>query len=57
MVIDGGWPTTPTYTPMQDQAEVDRILDKIAVVGMDGLTTDEKKRLNEASKRLRKKGS
>ncbi len=57
VVIDGGWPTTPTYTPMHDQAEVDRILDKIAVVGMDGLTTDEKKRLNEASKRLRKKGN
>ena len=57
VVIDGGWPTTPTYTPMQDQAEVDRILDKIAVVGMNGLSNDEKKRLNEASKRLRKKGT
>jgi hypothetical protein len=56
VVVDGPWPTTPTYTPMHDQAEVDAILDKIAAVGMDGLTSDEKKRLNEASKRLRKKG-
>lgn len=57
VVVEGRWPTTPTYTPMQDQAEVDRILDKIAVVGMDGLTADEKRRLNEASKRLRKQGN
>jgi uroporphyrinogen-III decarboxylase len=42
---------------MQDQAAVDRILDKIASVGMDGLTADEKKQLNEASKRLRKQGN
>ena len=57
VVVDGPWPTAPVYRPMQDQAEVDKILDKIAVVGMDGLTSDEKKRLNEASKRLRKGGS
>jgi membrane associated rhomboid family serine protease len=57
VVVDGPWPTTPVYKPMQDQAEVDQILDKIAVVGMDGLTADEKKRLNDASKRLRKGGS
>jgi membrane associated rhomboid family serine protease len=57
VVVDGPWPTTPIYKPMQDQAEVDKILDKIALVGMDGLTSDEKKRLNEASKRLRKGGS
>jgi len=57
VVVDGPWPTTPTYKPMPDQAEVDQILDKIALVGMDGLTSDEKRRLNEASKRLRKKGS
>ncbi len=56
VVVEGPWPTTPTYRPMQDQAEVDQILDKIALVGMDGLTADEKKRLNEASKRLRKQG-
>ena len=57
VVVDGPWPTTPMYRPMQDQAEVDQILDKIALVGMDGLTADEKKRLNEASKRLRKGGN
>lgn len=57
VVVDGPWPTTPVYRPMQDQAEVDKILDKIALVGMDGLTSDEKKRLNDASKRLRKGGS
>ena len=57
VVVDGPWPTTPAYKPMQDQAEVDQILDKIALVGMDGLTSDEKKRLNEASKRLRKQGN
>ncbi len=57
VVVDGPWPTTPVYRPMQDQAEVDTILDKIALVGMDGLTVDEKKRLNEASKRLRKGGT
>ena len=57
IVVDGPWPTTPVYRPMQDQAEVDQILDKIALVGMDGLTNDEKKRLNEASKRLRKGGT
>lgn len=57
VVIDGPWPTTPTYKPMHDQAEVDQILDKIALVGMDGLTADEKKRLNDASKRLRKGGN
>ena len=56
VVVHGGWPTTPTYTPMHDQAEVDRILDKIAAVGMDGLSSDEKKRINDASKRLRNKG-
>jgi len=57
VVVDGPWPTTPVYRPMQDQAEVDKILDKIALVGMDGLTSDEKKRLNDASKRLRKGGN
>jgi membrane associated rhomboid family serine protease len=57
-VIDGPWAgSAPAYKPMQDQAEVDKILDKIALVGMDGLTSDEKKRLNEASKRLRKQGN
>jgi membrane associated rhomboid family serine protease len=56
VVVDGPWPSTPVYKAMPDQAEVDQILDKIALVGMDGLTSDEKRRLNEASKRLRKRG-
>ena len=55
VVVDGPWPTSPPmYSPMQDQAEVDHILDKISQVGMDNLTEAEKKQLNEASRRLRK---
>ena len=37
----------------RDQAELDALLDKISADGMDGLTADEKRRLNELSKRLR----
>jgi hypothetical protein len=33
---------------------VDRLLDKISAVGLDGLTADEKRRLKEASERLRR---
>lgn len=36
-----------------DQAELDALLDKISDAGMDGLDADEKKRLNELSKRMR----
>jgi membrane associated rhomboid family serine protease len=36
-----------------DQAELDALLDKISAVGMDGLSADEKRRLNELSKRMR----
>ena len=36
-----------------DQAELDTLLDKISANGMDGLSADEKRRLNELSKRLR----
>lgn len=36
-----------------DQAELDGLLDKISESGMDGLTTSEKQRLNELSKRMR----
>jgi len=36
-----------------DQAELDSLLDKISDSGMDGLSTDEKRRLNELSKRMR----
>jgi membrane associated rhomboid family serine protease len=67
-VIDGPWGTTsrsgpargstlpqpprPTDDP-RDQIELDHLLDKISANGMDGLTSDEKRRLNELSKRLR----
>lgn len=54
VVVDGPW-APPTPSAMQDQAEVDQILDKISQVGMDGLSSEEKKRLNDASKRLRQK--
>lgn len=37
----------------RDQAELDLLLDKISANGMDGLSADEKRRLNELSKRLR----
>jgi len=36
-----------------DQAELDALLDKISEAGMDGLSADEKRRLNELSKRMR----
>jgi hypothetical protein len=44
-------PPPPAYTA--DQAELDALLDKISDRGMDGLTNDEKRRLNELSKRMR----
>jgi membrane associated rhomboid family serine protease len=66
-VVAGPWPSTragpsrssslpqppppPTYSA--EQAELDALLDKISEVGMDGLTNDEKRRLNELSKRMR----
>lgn len=52
-------PQPPTGPPMRrpasasDQAELDALLDKIAAVGMNALSTTEKDRLNELSKRLR----
>jgi hypothetical protein len=68
-VIDGPWGATSRGAPpragaplpqppraadeLQDQAELDHLLDKISANGMDGLTADEKRRLNELSKRLR----
>ena len=35
------------------QVELDELLDKISATGLDSLSTDEKRRLNELSKRLR----
>jgi hypothetical protein len=64
-VIDGPWaaPTRGTSAPLpqppragddpRDQVELDSLLDKISANGMDGLSADEKRRLNELSKRLR----
>jgi membrane associated rhomboid family serine protease len=45
-------PPRPVEDP-RDQAELDLLLDKISANGMDGLSADEKRRLNELSKRLR----
>ncbi len=60
-VVEGPWkqgpaPTAPpvkSSTSVADQAELDSLLDKIGATGMDSLTGDEKKRLNDLSKRLR----
>jgi len=53
VVVSGPWAgSSPSATA--DQAEVDRLLDKISAVGMDGLNADEKRRLKEASERLRR---
>jgi len=68
-VIDGPWGTSsrssgpargaPLPQPPRvmddssDQVELDLLLDKISAAGMDGLSPDEKRRLNELSKRLR----
>ncbi len=45
-------PPRPAEDP-RDQAELDHLLDKISANGMDGLSAEEKRRLNELSKRLR----
>lgn len=45
-------PPRPADDP-RDQAELDHLLDKISASGMDGLSGEEKRRLNELSKRLR----
>jgi hypothetical protein len=48
---------TPAYRPpvvdrgIQD--EIDTLLDKIAAEGLDSLTSDERQRLDRASRRLR----
>jgi membrane associated rhomboid family serine protease len=67
-VIDGPWGTSSRSGPprgaplpqpprsvdgLNDQVELDLLLDKISAGGMDGLSADEKRRLNELSKRLR----
>jgi membrane associated rhomboid family serine protease len=66
-VVAGPWPSSrpgpssssrlpqppPTAEHLADQAELDSLLDKISDRGMDGLTSEEKRRLNELSKRMR----
>ncbi len=57
-VVDGPWkqappPMPPPPTNAADQAELDALLDKIGANGMDSLTSAEKQRLNDLSKRLR----
>ena len=57
-VVEGPWgaPTgrsAPSADALAAQMELDELLDKIAAGGMDALTGDEKRRLNELSKRLR----
>jgi hypothetical protein len=55
-VVEGPW-AAPSTTPSPDaaaaQAELDILLDKISASGLDSLSSDEKRRLNELSKRLR----
>jgi membrane associated rhomboid family serine protease len=46
-------PPASTADMARDQAELDGLLDKISENGMDGLSADEKRRLNELSKRMR----
>ncbi len=56
-VVEGPWAAPNMPRPSPDaaaaQAELDVLLDKISAGGLDSLTSDEKKRLNELSKRLR----
>ena len=56
-VVDGPWGAAPRPASGPDtvaaQHELDQLLDKISASGLDSLTADEKRRLNELSKRLR----
>jgi len=59
-VVEEPWRSGPPPMPppsgppsLADQEELDALLDKIGATGMDSLTNDEKKRLNDLSKRLR----
>lgn len=60
-VVQGPWKNAPAPAPPPpapspaDQIELDNLLDKIGANGMDSLSDDEKKRLNDLSKRLRKR--
>lgn len=57
-VVEGPWaqpaaPSRPSPDAAAAQAELDRLLDKISAGGLESLDADEKRRLNELSKRLR----
>jgi membrane associated rhomboid family serine protease len=57
-VVDGPWsapapPPRPSADVAAAQAELDALLDKISANGLDSLSADEKRRLNDLSKRLR----
>lgn len=55
-VVEGPWAASAPRRPADAaaaQAELDTLLDKISASGLDSLTSDEKRRLNELSKRLR----
>ncbi len=53
-VVQGPWGGAPSAaSDMAAQAEMDRLLDKIASSGMDSLTPEEKRRLKAHSRRLR----
>jgi hypothetical protein len=56
-VVEGPWssPTPPVSAAdaAAAQVELDALLDKISATGLDSLTSDEKRRLNELSKKLR----
>jgi hypothetical protein len=58
-VVEGPWKNAPAPMPPSsgpspaDQIELDALLDKIGANGMDSLTSAEKQRLNDLSKRLR----
>jgi membrane associated rhomboid family serine protease len=53
-VVRGPWGESGVpVNDMASQAEMDRLLDKIAASGMDSLTAEEKRRLKAHSKRLR----
>jgi len=53
VVVSGPW-APPSPSTSADQVEVDRLLDKISAQGMDSLSSDEKRRLKEASERIRR---
>lgn len=56
-VVEGPWsapaPPRSSAEVAAAQAELDALLDKISATGLDSLTADEKRRLNDLSKRLR----